>query len=73
MDARFASIQRTGMVGNSRLNDATGALLLPVELVALQRPSGATHSVRSTRTGLSQPDKHHLRFSHCPESLTGAV
>ena len=44
--------------------------LLAVELVALrrvaprraaQRPSGAAHSVRSTRTGLSQRDKHHLQ------------
>src|SRR3989442_614465 len=26
---------------------------------AAQRPSGAAHSVRSTRTGLSQRDKHH--------------
>src|SRR5216117_1022776 len=41
-----------------------------VELVALrrvaprraaQRPSGAAYSVRSTRTGLSQRDKHHLQ------------
>jgi hypothetical protein len=41
-----------------------------VELVALRRvaPRGAaqrqfraTHSVRSTRTGLSQCDKHHLQ------------
>src|SRR5437867_2045225 len=39
-----------------------------VELVALrrvaprraaQRPSGAAHSIRSTRTGLSQRDEHH--------------
>src|SRR2546425_13065579 len=41
-----------------------------VELVALRRvapcraahrSSGAAHSVRSTRTGLSQRDKHHLQ------------
>jgi len=45
------------------------ALLHAVALVALQRvaprraaqrPRGAAHSVRSTRTGLSQRDKHHL-------------
>src|SRR5881296_2445922 len=46
--------------------------LLVVELVALRRvaaqgtikrkrPSGAAHSVRSARTGLSQRDKHHLQ------------
>ena len=44
--------------------------LLAVELVALrqvaprraaQRPSGAAHSVRSARTGLSQRDKPHLQ------------
>ena len=43
-----------------------------MELVALRRvaprgaaqwPSGAAHSVRSTRTGLSQRDKHHLSGS----------
>src|SRR5881296_4005080 len=46
-----------------------------VELVALrrvaprraaQRPAGAAHSVRSTRTGLSQRDKHHLQETEAP-------
>jgi len=49
--------------------------LLAVELVALrrvaprraaQRPSGVAHSVRSTRTGLSQRDKHHLQETEAP-------
>jgi len=42
-----------------------------VELVAprraAQRPSGAAHSVRSTRTGLSQRDKHHLQETDAPD------
>src|SRR5207247_6347444 len=40
---------------------AEAALWRAAQAGAAQRPSGAAHSVRSTRTGLSQRDKHHLQ------------
>src|SRR5436309_13249817 len=70
MPARLASKQNAIILDGTHFSLLQRAASAWVELVALrrvaprraaQRPSGAAHSVRSTRTGLSQRDKHHLQ------------